>query len=275
MTKMNSTRYSKLLTCCFVAMLALSVAAPVAAVSVDTADVPTEGEVGSQYEASVTFDDLFTQNDEWQVNVTTELVNQPKWTLELIDDGEVVETKTRVGQNVTFSDASVSSPVDEITLSVEGEVPEVGNYTYANEETFTAMSVSQIPVATSGETGAPAEIESWDAHHFTAESKEARNAIDAAAAAIADAEDADADTESAAESLANAKAFYRNADFDQAISNAENAEQEAADAIDAKESSERTTQLVIYAVIALVVLGLLGGGFYWYKQNQQNTSRLG
>jgi tetratricopeptide (TPR) repeat protein len=176
---------------------------------------------------------------------------------------------------VTFSNASIASPVDKIRLSVEGEVPEVANFSYANEETFTALSVAQVPVASDGQLGAPSTIESFDVHHYTADSQEAREAIDAAADAIAEAEEAGADTEAAESSLGDAKAFYRNGDFDQALANAEEAETQAEDALDAKQSSEQMTQFIMIGVGVLVVLALAGGGYYWYKQNQQDTSRLG
>ncbi|NHN41504.1 hypothetical protein G9C85_07615 [Halorubellus sp. JP-L1] len=272
---MNSTRYSKLLTCCLVAVLALSVAVPAAAVSVAEADVPEEAEVGSDYSATVTFEDLYSQNDQWQVNATTELENQPLWTLELIDDGDVTDTVTLTGQNVTFSDTTISSPVDKVRLTVEGEVPEVGNYSYANEETFAAMSVAQVPVTSDGSTGAPSTVESYEVHHFTADSQEAREAIESAEDAIASAEDAGADVSQAESALGDAKAFYRNDDFDQAVTNAEEAEELANDAVSQQESSQQTQQLLMYAGVGIVVLLLVGGGVYWYRQNQQDTSRLG
>lgn len=275
MTRMNSTRYSKLVAWGFVAMLALSVAVPVAAVSVETKSVPSEAQVGSTYSANVTFTDLYSDNQEWQLNATTELENDPLWTLELIDVNGETTTVTRTGQNVTFSDTTISSPVSKVRVTVEGEVPAVANYSYADEETFTAMAVSQMPVTSDGSTGAASSIETFSTHHYTNESKTARDAIDEAAAAIAEAEEAGADTTAAEDSFDDAKAFYRNDDFQKAISNAEEATQQAEDAMSSKESSEQTTQLVIYGVIALVVIGLIGGGYYWYKQNQQDTSRLG
>jgi len=275
MTRMNSTRYSKLFACCLVAVLALSAAVPAAAISVDSEDVPAEAEVGSTVSASATFAELYTENDRWQLNATTELENQPKWTLELVDDGDVIGTKTRVGQNVTFSETTVESPVDEVRVTVEGEVPEVGNYSYAEKETFTAMSVAQVPVASDGSTGSPSTIESYEAHHFTADSKEAREAIDGANSTIDEAAAADADVSDAESSLANAKAFYRNADFEQAVTNAEDAQSQAESALDRQQSAQQTQQLLLFAAVGVLVLALIGGGVYWYKQNQQNTNRLG
>jgi len=275
MTKMNSTRCSKLLTCCLVALLALSVAVPAAAVSVAEEDVPEEGAVGSEYSATVTLEELYSENDQWQVNATTELVNQPLWTLELIDDGEVVDTVTLTGQNVTFSDTTVSSPVDHVRITVEGEVPEVGNYSYANEETFTAMTLAQVPVTSDGSTGAPSTIETYEAHHYTTESKEAREAIASAEDAIASAEDAGADVSDAESALGDAKRFYRNADFEAAVTNAEEAESFADEAVSQQQSSQQTQQLLIFGAVGVIVLLLVGGGVYWYQQNQQDTSRLG
>lgn len=276
MTRMNSTRYSRLLACCLVAMLALSAAAtPVLAVSVASEDVPSEAEVGSEYSATVELEDLFSENDQWQLNATTDLENQPLWTIELVDDGEVTDTITRTGQNVTFSDTTISSPVDHVRVTVEGEVPAVGNYSYADQSTFSAMSLAQVPVTSDGSTGAPSTIDSWTAAHFTTESSEARDAIDAASEAIASADDAGADVSDAESALGNAKRFYANEDFEAAVTNAEQAQQLAEDAESQQESSEQTQQLLLYAGVGVVVLLLIGGGAYWYKQNQQDTSRLG
>jgi len=276
MTRMNSTRYSRLLACCLVAMLALSaVATPVLAVSVDSEDVPSEAEVGSEYSATVELSDLFSENEQWRLNATTELENQPLWTIELVDDGDVADTITRTGQNVTFSDTTISSPVDHVRVTVEGEVPAVANYSYADQSTFSAMSLAQVPVTSDGSTGAPSTIDSWTAVHFTSESSDARDAIDAASEAIASADDAGADVSEAEGALGDAKRFYSNEDFEAAVTNAEEAQQLAEEAESQQESSEQTQQLLLYAGVGVVVLLLVGGGFYWYRQNQQDTSRLG
>jgi hypothetical protein len=272
---MNSTRYSRLVAGCLVAMLALSVAAPVAAVSVASEDVPAEAEVGSEYTASAELEELFSENQQWQVNATTELENQPLWTLELVDDGEVVDTITRTGQNVTFSDTTIESPIDHVRITVEGEVPEVGNWSYANRPSFTAMSVAQVPVTSDGSTGAPTEIDTWEAAHYTADSQSAREAIASAEQTISSAASDGADVTEAEGALTDAKRFYGNADFDAAVTNAEEASTLADEALSQQESSQQTQQLLIYAGVGVVVLALAGGVFYWYKQNQQDTSRLG
>jgi sensor c-di-GMP phosphodiesterase-like protein len=257
-------------------MLALSaVATPVMAVNVESEDVPSEAEVGSEYSATVMLEDLFTENQQWQLNATTELENQPLWTLELVDDGEVMNTITRTGQNVTFSDSTIQSPVDHVRVTVEGEVPAVGNYSYADQSTFSAMSLAQVPVTSDGSTGAPSTIDSWTAAHYTSESSEARDAIDAASDAIASAEAAGADVSDAKGGLENAKRFYRNADFEAAVTNAEDAQELAEESQGQQESAEQTQQLLIFAGIGLVVLLLIGGGVLWYKQNKQDTCRLG
>lgn len=277
MTKMNSTRYSRLFACCLVAMLALSaVATPVMAVSVDSEDVPSEAEVGTQYEASVTLTDLYSENNNWQLNVSTELTGDPLWTVEYIGvDGDVTDEVTRTGQNVTVSERNVESPISEVRVTVEGTVPEVGNWSYEPQPSFLAMELAQVPVTSDGSTGAPSTIETWTAAHYTADSKEARDAITSAEDAIASADEAGGDVGAAENSLEDAKRFYSNEDFEAAMTNAEEAEQQANDAEQAAQSSQQTQQLLIYAGVGVVVLLLIGGGVYWYRQNQQDTSRLG
>jgi len=277
MTRMSSTRCSKLFACCLVAVLVLSaVAVPAAAVSVDSEDVPSEAEAGTDYEASVTLTDLYSDNDEWQLNASTELAGDPLWTVEYVGvDGDVTETVTKTGQNVTVSERAVESPVSEVRVTVEGTVPEVGNWSYDPRPSFLAMALAQVPVTSDGSTGSPSTIETWTTAHFTADSQAARDAIESASAAISDAESAGGDVSEAEDSLADAKRFYRNEDFDAATSNAEDATQEAEDAEQAAQSSQQTQQLLLFGGVAVVVLLLVGGGVYWYKQNQQDTSRLG
>jgi hypothetical protein len=277
MTRMNSTRYSRLFACCLVAMLALStVATPVMAVSVDSADVPSEAEAGTQYEASVTLTDLYSENSNWQLNVSTELTGDPLWTVEYVGvDGDVTDEVTRTGQNVTVSERTVESPISEVRVSVEGTVPEVGNWSYEPQPSFLAMELAQVPVTSGGSTGSPSTIETWTAVHFTSESSEARDAIDTASDGIASAEEAGADVSEAEGALGDAKRFYSNEDFEAAVTNAEEAQQLAEEAESQQESSEQTQQLLIFAGVGVVVLLLIGGGVYWYRQNQQDTSRLG
>lgn len=277
MTRMNSTRYSRLLACCLVAMLALSaVATPVMAVSVDAEDVPSEAEVGSDYEASVTLTDLYSENSNWQVNASTELAGDPLWTVEYVGvDGDVTDEVTRTGQNVTITERSVESPISEVRVTVEGEVPEVGNWSYEPQPSFLAMELAQVPVTSDGSTGSPSTIESWTAAHYTADSMEARDAIASAEDAIASADEAGGDVGAAENSLGDAKRFYANEDFEAAVTNAEEAEQQANDAEQSAQSSQQTQQLLLYAGVGVIVLLLVGGGFYWYRQNQQDTSRLG
>jgi hypothetical protein len=277
MTRMNSTRYSRLFACCLVAMLALSaVATPVMAVSVDSEDVPSEAEAGTQYEASVTLTDLYSENNNWRLNVSTELAGDPLWTVEYVGvDGDVTDEVTRTGQNVTVSERTVESPISEVRVSVEGTVPEVGNWSYEPQPSFLAMELAQVPVTSDGSTGAPSTIETWTAAHYTADSQAARESIESATDAIASADDGGADVSDAEGALENAKRFYANEDFEAAVTNAEEAQQLAEDAESQQESSEQTQQLLVYAGVGVVLVLLVGGGVYWYRQNQQDTSRLG
>lgn len=275
---MNSSRCSKLGTVLLVAVLAVAFVGPATAITVDSEDAPTEAEVGSEVSASYQMSELF-QNptyEQWRLNGTTELTGSPTWQLELVNNqGNVMETEQKVGQNVTFETTlDASQPIAEVRVTVTGDVPGLGNYTYEDRPSFAVTTLSQVPVAGSDQ-GNPKAIDTWTANQYTADSQAARQAIEAAQAAIDSASDAGASTGDAEEDLQAAKEFYTGGDFENAINQAENAEEEANSAKNSAESTQQRNNLLLMAGGVLVLLLLVGGGLYWYSQQGDDYDKLG
>ncbi|WP_117594602.1 hypothetical protein [Haloprofundus halophilus] len=268
MTRTNLNRSSKLLALVACSLLLSAFAAPAAAVSVAEEDAPAEGEVGEQVSATVTLDELYKnpQWNTWSVTGQTNLTDVT-WTVTYYDQtGSKVGSDEFDGQN--FSGATVSSDdgVSEVDVKVTGTVPEVTEYQYEEEQSFLLMGLSQ-----SRNGGASNAIQSWETHHYTTESADARAAIENAEAAIESA--GGADTQQAEQSLTQAiRAFDGdNPDFDLATELANEAEQQAGSA----QQSSQTMQMAMYAVGGLVVLLVVAGGFFWYRSNQTTYDKLG
>lgn len=275
---MNSSRCSKLGTVLLVAVLAVAFVGPATAITVDSEDAPAEAEVGSEVSASYQMSELF-QNptyEQWKLRGSTEMTGNVTWRIELINNqGNVMDSETKVGQNVTFDTTlDASQPIDAVVVNVTGTVPDMGNYSYEDPASFTVTSLSQVPVAGSDE-GNPSAIDTWNASQFTQESKSAREAIQSAQQAIDDAESAGAGVGDAKEDLQTAKRFYGNGDFEGALSQAENAEEEAKSAKSSAESTQQRNDLLLMAGGVLVLLLLVGGGLYWYSQQGDDYDKLG
>lgn len=279
MEPMTSSRFSKVTTLALLCVLALSVAAPAAAVSVGTAETPNEAEAGTQVSASFTLENLYQepQWEPWTLQGETGLTNVT-WTVTFINaGGDEFDTQSYDGQS--FSQSDISSEQDIISLRVEivGEVPQPEEFTYPDEERFLVAQLTQ----TRGDEGSRDEIGAWGAHHYTTGtddepgSQQARQAMNSAETAITDAEQAGADTANANQSLQNAVQFYESGQFANAVENANTAEEQANEARADAESSQQTKQLLMYAGAAVLVLALLGGGYWYYQQQQDSYDKLG
>ncbi|WP_224448838.1 hypothetical protein [Haloprofundus salilacus] len=268
MTKTNWNRSSKLAALVACALLLSAFAAPAAAVSVAEENVPAEGEVGEQVSATVTLGQLY-QNPQWNTwSVAGETnLTDVTWTVTYYDQtGSKVGSDEFDGQNFTGATVSSNDGVSEVDVKVTGTVPEVTEYDYEDEQSFLLMGLSQ-----SRDGGASNEIGSWETHHYTTESAEARAAIENAEAAIEAA--GGADTQQAEQSLTQAIRAYdgNNPDFDLAVELANEAEDQAGSA----QQSSQTMQMAMYAVGGLVVLLLVAGGVFWYRSNQTTYDKLG
>lgn len=253
-------RSSKLLVACLVLLSA--VAAPAAAVSVADSDVPSEAEVGTQVSATATLDELYQnpQLESWTLQGQTNLTDVT-WTVTFYDQtGSKVGQESVDGQNMT-ADVAASDDVSEVEVKVTGTVPEVTNYSYDPDQTFLFASLTQAR-----DGGSSNAIESWQVHHYTAESQPAREAIDEAAAAVDS-----SGSDEAEQTLNNAVSAYENANFELATELANEAQSQAESA----EQSQQTTQLALYAVGGLLVVGLIVGGLFWYRSQQDSYDKLG
>lgn len=257
-------RSSKLLVACLVLLAA--VAAPAAAVSLADSDVPSEAEVGTQVSATVTLDELYQnpQLEAWTLQGQTNLTDVT-WTVSYYDQtGSQVDQESTDGQNMT-ADIAAADDVSEVQVRVTGTVPEVTNYSYEPDQTFLFASLTQAR-----DGGSSNAIESWQVHHYTEESQPAREAIDEAAAAVDS-----SGSDEAERTLNNAISAYNNANgpegFELATELANEAQSQAASA----EQSQQTTQLALYAVGGLLVVGLIVGGVFWYRSQQDSYDKLG
>jgi hypothetical protein len=265
MTKTNLSRSSSLL---IALLLLVSLAAPAAAVSVGDATVPEEGEVGSQVEATVTLTELYRNPtlEQWQLEGQTEL-RDVTWSLSYVDQtGATVGREEFDGQNFTSSPIAAPDGTAEVRVRVTGTVPPVASYSYDPEQTFLFLSLTQ-----SREGGNANAIESWETHHFTAASDQARNALDDANAAIDEAEAAGGNPGEARNTLDQATNAYESENFGLAVELANEAQSQAESA----QQSSRTFQLALYAVGGLVVIGVLVGGFLYWRSQQDDYDPLG
>jgi hypothetical protein len=285
MELMISNRYSKLTALALLCSLVLAAAAPAAAVTVSESEVPDEGEVGEQVSATIALDDLYQDPswEEWTLSGETGLENVT-WTLTFINpSGETIDKRSYDGQQFNHSGISAETEagtVTEVRVDVTGEVPAVEEHTYPDEEMFVVATLLQ----TRGEAGSENEIGSWEAHHFTSNgemedeppgSLETRQALDDAQSTIDDAEEAGADVSDARSSLQNAISAYENGNFGNAVDLAGTASDEAEQARQDQEQSEQQSQLLLFGGLGLVVALLIGGGFWYWRNQQDDYDKLG
>ncbi|WP_436911195.1 hypothetical protein [Halosimplex marinum] len=258
MTRMSWIRSSK--SAALVALLALSLAAvgTAGAISVSPGEVPNETQVGETVTTTVTVEDPFVDMpDEWTLQGSTELENV-SWTVTVRQQGEQVSQET-------FGDQSFEHPLnasnngDTVVVELTGDTPAIENYTYEPAETYTLYDFESVQgSSTSG-------LNATSVHHYTNASKDARESIDEAAEAI-NASDAD----DGQDDLNQAISAYENGNFENAESNA----QDALEAAEQAEQSAQRNQTILMAVGALVVLGIIGGGVYYWRSNQDEPTKL-
>jgi TolA-binding protein len=248
---------SKLLSLLVAGLLVSSLAVgSAAAVETSPEELPEESEVGTEYEATFELTELFDEFEQWTLNGETELENVT-WTVRQYDQADNQIRQTSVDGQEFNEDINIDEGTSRVEVRVTGTTPEIGNLSYEPEERFTVANFTQVR-----EGGTQNEIATHDAHQYTTESKEARNAIDNASTVV----DRTGDQE-AQETLQGALSAYKAGNFGNAISLAGRAGSEAAEA-------ETRRSLLLYGAAAVVVLLLLAGGYYLYKSRQQSPGRL-
>ncbi|WP_255197283.1 DUF4398 domain-containing protein [Halorarius litoreus] len=255
---MSWSRCSKALV---VSLLLLTAAVvPAAAVSTSKDGVPDETAEGSEVTATYRFTELYSEFETWTLNGRTEL-SDVTWTVRKLD-----QAGNQINQT-SYDGASFNESVDigqdtaEIVVRVRGTAPTVENFTYDPAEQFT---FARFQLRRQG--GSNQQITADETHHFTEESKEARDEIESAQQAI----DAAGGNQQAEQTLANAISAYNAGNFGNAVDLANQAEQRANQA----QSSQNTTQLLLYGGIGLVVLLLVIGGLAYYRSQQDTYDKL-
>ena len=259
---MNLTRCSDTAVALVCIAVLLSVAGTATALSISSDGVPTEAQVGDEVSVTYTIDDPFTDTaNQWTLQANTQLENV-RWTVTVLRAGTPVQNgETTYGEQSFEQDLDVENNGDEVQIELVGTAPTVENYSYESRQTFTVASLDQ---RTGNNTE---ELANDSAHHYTSESREARQAIDAAQSAI-DAAGGNADAES---QLNSAISLYDAGEFEDAMTAANDAQSTA----EAAQQSSQTTQTLLMAAGGLVVLLVIGGGAYYVlSQRGDDYSKL-
>jgi len=255
MSLIPSSKGTTALVALVIAMAAVGTAAAVTAPDISA---PDEAQVGEEVSVSVTLTNLYSDNDEWTLRGTTQLTNVTGWEVTKVRPaGNTTEQYT--GQDTFETGISRSDNVTDVVVTITGDAPPIEEFQYDPPQQFEAAKLAQA--VGQGESN----IETVQVHHYTNESRQALNAIRDAEEAVSGTDNADAQSY-----FQNAVDFYETGNFDQAISNAEQAEETANEA----KNSEETTTLILYGVGALVVLALIGGGVYYYRNQQDSYDKL-
>ena len=258
---MSSNLSSKLAALVVLAALLVAAVAPAAAISTDATNVPSEAQVGDKVTSTFTLTELYSDYEQWTLSGQTEL-NKVTWTVTRYDQADN-KIGSEAYDGASFNQSiDIGNNVDKVTVEVTGVVPGVEEYSYDPAQSFTIASLSQTRKGGNSE-----QIDEWTVHHFTSESQRARNAIESAVAANEDA----GGVSEAESTIGTAISSYENANFDNAITLAGNAEETANKA---KKSSNRT-QMLLYAGGGLLAVGLVVGGVFWWRSNQDSYDKLG
>ena len=249
---------------CFSALvavvLALSAAAPAAAVSAADSTGPESAAVGSEVEATATLTELYERPnwESWRLAGETEL-KRAVWTVEFYDQtGSKVDQRSFDGAEFSAATVAVADGTSEVRVTVSGTVPPVADYSYEPAQSATLFSLSQVR-----DGGANNELLARSIRPYTAASADARERLDDASAAVAGGD--------AAESLDRAVSAYESGNFELATTLAGEAESRAAGA----ERRERTRRLALYGAGGVVALALLLGGLFLYRTRRNAYDRLG
>ncbi|MFB6353410.1 MAG: hypothetical protein ABEJ92_04935 [Halobacteriales archaeon] len=253
---MNSSRCFSLVA--LLLLLVVTVGA-VGAVSVDRADMPDEGRVGADLTGTVVLTELF-QNpsfEQWTLRGATELENVT-WTVSVVDQAGNQLAQPSYDNQTFQHPVSIESGVATIRVTVTGTVPPIANYTYEPAESF---RVARLTLARQGGTSEP--IASYDAHHYTQASREARRAIDDARAAI----DAAGGHQGAERTLESAISAYENANFENAVRLAEQARETAEQA----QATQQRNRLILLAVGVLVVVAIVVAAVVYWRRTRTHS----
>ena len=254
---MNSSRCSSALAVVLALVLAVGAAGAISA----SDDAPAEVRVGADVTAEFELTELYTNYDAWTLQGSTELTNVT-WT---VDEFNAADAKLE-GESGTYDGQSFAHPVDigtnavRVQVRVVGTAPDVENFSYDPREEFLVANLVQAR-----QNGTSAAITTARAHHYTDDSREARQAIDDAEATIDEA----GGHEQAERTLQSAVSAYDNENFQNAVDLANQAEETASQA----RANQSRNELILLGVGALVLVGLVVGVFLYWRSSR-TTSRL-
>jgi|AntRauTorcE11898_2_1112593.scaffolds.fasta_scaffold27958_2 hypothetical protein len=241
--------------------LVIAMAAVGTAVAVDTTDIsaPEEVEVGEEVTAEVTITELYQPDNDWTLRGTTQLQNISSWQVTQTYPNGTEVSETFEGQSQFELEVTSSENFESIEVSITGDAPPVDEYTYDPPQTFEAAKLTKV--IGEGESN----IETVEVHHYTNESRTAWNAISEAQEVVEDSGNAEAENR-----LQQAISAYESKNF----GNAESIANDAKKTAEESQQSEETMTLVLYGIGALVVLALIGGGIYYYRNQQDSYDKL-
>lgn len=240
-----------------VALLLTVTAVPAAAVSTEAEGVPENAQVGEEVQATFTLTDLYEDGtDEWTLRATTELENV-SWVVEKRKLSGDTTRESHTGQSVETT-ISANDDVDRVTVTVTGSAPELTEWRYDPPEQFRFARLVKV-------AGGEDRLGDWQVHHYTEDSREAREAIDSAQTAVNE-----SNSQEAERTLGRAITAYDEESPGLATDLANEAEQQAKQA----ERSRDRRQLLLYGVIGVVALLFVFGGIYYYRSRQEEYSQL-
>jgi len=247
---MNSIRCSEGLALLAIAIVALAAVGTAGAVTIDESQGPDEAEVGAEVTIEYEITELYTDSTSWTLNGTTQLENVTGWDITTVKPSGEEDSTFVEGSQSFETEIAGDQNYETVIVSITGTVPPVEEYTYDPAQTFTAIELTSV-------TGQNENVLYTDeVHHYTTESANARDAIDAAGDAGASGSDYE-----------GAISSFENGNFENAKSLAQSAQEGA-----------QTGQMIQYALMGvgvLIVLAVLVGGIYYWRSQQDNYDRLG
>lgn len=257
---MSSNRSSSILLALLVSVILATGAA--GAVTISEHGTPTDLQVGERVTVSYVFTDLYTdpQYEQWTLQGETEL-EEVTWTVQLVDQADTVQGQELYDGAVFNQSVNIETDTAEVRVEVTGAVPSVGNWSYADGNRFLFAEFRLVR-----QGGTSAVIATFDdTTRYSDESRQAREAIESARAAI---EEVGGHSE-AETTLSSAVSAYEAGNFENAVNLANQAENTANQA---KQGQEQQQLLLMGAGVVVLIVAIVGAVF-WYRSRQQ-TSKL-